>query len=159
MKHKRVNGEAHFAHIVRIQGIIVEHYGIINGKENHKSYLDKYAPFTFDEIAEKIGREFKDDLTECYAINFYKREHYGAWKAAIDLFEKVLPWTGNGIIGGGSFKHDKSSQYFFAVDVKLSIDLLLLIGEKLNITAPIEIVRQNGFEEQNDEDKLTIFLR
>ncbi|MCZ2130383.1 MAG: hypothetical protein LC109_08960 [Bacteroidia bacterium] len=159
LKHKLVDNEVHFAHIVRFKGVIVEHYGMLNGKENHKSYLDKYAPFTFDEIEEKIANKFNDDLTKCYAINFYKCEHRWAWKAATDKFGKVLPWTGNGKFGGGSFGQDESTQYFFAVDVQIAIDLLILIGKKFNVTAPIEIVRRNEFEEQKAENKLVIFTR
>lgn len=144
---------------MRFRGVIVEHYGIIDGKEKHNSYLDKYAPFTFDELKEKINKEYNENLTKCYAINFYKSEHRWAWKAAIDKFEKVLPWTGNGKFGGGSFGQEESSQYFFAVNVQLAIDLLMLIAGKFSVTAPIEIVKRNEFEEQKIEDKLIVFIR
>jgi hypothetical protein len=44
LRHKISNGEIHFAHIARYQGVIIEQYGIIGKQDTRKSYLMVIEP-------------------------------------------------------------------------------------------------------------------
>lgn len=157
--HKIIGDKVHFAHIMRFSGVIVEHYGVVGGNETIKSFLDEYAPFTFDKLELKIRDEFNDDLEKDYTINFYTWKSSSDWEDALTQFKQELLWSGNGYYGGGGWDEDESSEWFYAVNEKLALELLLSIGEKFSIKAPIEIVRHDEIEGKKKWSDTIIYKR
>lgn len=154
LKHKLTDGIIHYFHIARFEGVIVKHYGQINGNEKIETFLDEYAPFTYDELQKVIERAgYNRELGKCYSINFFESSHRWSWDNAIKKFKQKLVWTGNGVPGGGTFGAEESGQLFYAVDEKLALELLLSLRIEYQIKAPIEVVRQE------EDDTTTVILK
>ena len=159
LKFKEIEGDVHFYHLARYSGVIVKHKGALGGEETIETLLDEYAPFSFDALKEKIEAEYSADMKKCYSINFYNRKDYKVWKEALSEFEQKLIWTGNGTCGGDFYSKEKCGSSFYVVNEKLAIELLLQLGEKYTVVAPIEIVREEVIEGEDIYLNTTVYKR
>ena len=161
LHHKLINDEIHFYHLARVKGLLCVHSGIVAKKENLVVNLDKYAPFTFDKIQEmnqKDGYGNQCDIN--LIIKLYGWKNIDSWRDAFAEFELEIKWQGLGQKAGGSYGGDEQEEWFYLVDEKRAIKLLLNIGKRHETTGKIEVYRHNRkdfWDEQNNKDRKLIF--
>lgn len=143
--HKKIKNEIHFFHLVRKEGLLGYHKGIVGKKEDIEIKLDKHAPFTFDKIVEQQkekGFSYQYDIS--FTIRIKGEENIDSWREPIKVFEKELPWNGLGGVTGSSFGEKINEYWYYTVNEKLALNLLLNLGKKYNAFGKIRVFR-NGY--------------
>ncbi len=156
--HKCIEDKIHFYHLATVDGLLCIHTGIVGVQENIEVMLDKYAPFTYDSLEEKIKMEgygYKCDIS--FTIKFKGWNNINSWQDALNEFETELLWDGIGTKGGGSYGSEEREEWFYAVDEKRAIKMLLDLGKKHKASGNIEVYRNNSdndiFDEDNNKDE------
>jgi len=164
LHHKLIDGKIHFYHLARIDGLLCVHTGIIGGQEKLEVTLDVYAPFTYDNIEEKIENEgYGSQCDISFTIKFNGWDNIHSWQDALDEFETELLWNGIGTKGGGSYGGNEREEWFYAVDEELAMKLLLDLGEKYKAKGKIEVYRNNDnvnwFEDDDNKKDRTLIYK
>lgn len=163
LHHKRIDDKIHFYHLATVDGLLCVHTGIVGEQENLEVILDKYAPFTFDNLEEKIKNDGYGNHDISYTIKFNGWNNIHSWQEALNEFETELLWNGIGTKGGGSYRGEKREEWFYVVDEKLTMKLLLGLGKKYNATGKIEIYRNNDnknwFEDDDNKKNRTLIYK
>ncbi|MDX1903021.1 MAG: hypothetical protein SFU27_02585 [Thermonemataceae bacterium] len=158
LHHKRVDDKIHFYHLATVDGLLCIHTGIVGGQEKLEVKLDNYAPFTYESLEEKIKMEgygSKCDIS--FTIKFKGWDNIHSWQDTLDEFETELLWNGLGTKGGGSYGGEEREEWFYAVDEKLTMKLLIDLGKKHKASGKIEVYRNNTdndiFDDGENDDK------
>lgn len=159
--HKRIDGKLHFYHLARVEGLLCVHTGIVGEQENIEVKLDEYAPFTYDNLEEKINNEeYGSQYDKSFTIKFKGWKNMDSWQDALEKFETELKWQGLGQKGGGYDTEKESEEWFYAVDEELAIKLLLDLGKQHNAKGKMEVYRNNDdidwFEDDDDKKNRTL---
>lgn len=156
LQHKRIDGETHFIHIATVDGLLCVHSGIVGGQENLEVTLDKYAPFTYNSLEEKIEKDgYGNQWDISFVIKFNGWENINSWSEALAEFEIELMWQGLGQKDGGIYDDDKREEWFCSVNEELAMKLLLDLGKKYDAKGKIEIYREIDVMDilENDDNK------
>lgn len=154
LHHKRIGDKIHFYHLATVDGLLCIHTGIVGGQENLEVKLDKYAPFTFDNLEEKIKKEgYGNQCDISFSIKFNGWNNINSWSDALADFEIELLWQGLGQKGGGSYAGEEREEWFYSVDEELALNLLLDLGKKYKAKGKIEVYRNNDDNGIFDDDE------
>lgn len=150
LRHRLFDGEIHFYHLARVDGLLCVHTGIVGMQENLEVTLDKYAPFTYSTLKNEIEKEgYGNKCGINYIIKLNGWDSIHSWQDALSEFGTELLWNGIGVNGYYFYRGDERQEWFYAVDEKLAMKLLLDLGKKYNATGIIEVYRNVN---NNNED-------
>lgn len=159
LHHKLIDGKIHFYHIARVDGLLCVHKGIVGGQENLEVKLDEYAPFTYDNLEEKIEKDgYGNQCDISFTIKFNGWNNINSWSDALAEFETELLWSGIGTKDGGSYVNGEREEWFYAVDEELTMKLLLDLGKKHNATGKIEVYRNDDSDNEDEESRNEILI-
>ena len=156
--HKRIDDKIHFYHLATVDGLLCVHTGVVGGQENLEVTLDEYAPFTYDNLEEKIKKDgYGNQCDISFTIKFNGWENINSWSDALADFEIELLWQGLGQKGGGIYDGGKREEWFYSVDEELTVKLLLYLGKKHKAKGKIEVYRTHNdndiFDDSEDKDE------
>lgn len=151
MQHKRVGDKVRFFHIFRNEGLLGIHEGEVGGEENLEVRLDKYAPFTYDDLKAKADQEgyswidketMRVDVPETNDKKEALRIDY-----VLNEFAKELFWKGIGEhrLDMGGIR----SEYFEVVDKNEARKLLSRLLNKHGLEGKLELVCETGDDRLN----------
>jgi len=153
LHHKRIDDKIHFYHLATVDGLLCVHTGIVGEQENLAVTLDKYAPFTYDNLEKKVEKDgYGNQCDISFTIKFNGWNNINSWSDALAEFETELLWSGLGTKGGGSYDDGEREEWFYAVDEELAMKLLLDLGKKYKAEGKIEVYRNYAEIDEFDED-------
>ena len=158
LHHKLIDNKIHFYHLATVDGLLCIHTGQIGGQESLEVTLDEYAPFTYDNLVEKIEKEgYGNQCDKSFTIKFNGWNNIHSWQEVLTEFELELLWQGIGTKGGGSYGGDEREEWFYAVDEPLAMKLLIDLGKKYKATGKIEVYRNDDNEKEESRNEILVY--
>lgn len=149
LKHKCINGKINFYHLATIEGLLCIHTGLVGEHEKIKVKLDKYAPFTYDNLVKKIKNAgYGNQCNIGFIIHVKGCSSINNWREALDEYVEELKWQGIGKQTALMHSKEELKLYFYSVNQNLALGLLSGLSEKYKIKSKIDVYRCD------DDDKI-----
>jgi hypothetical protein len=148
--HKLIEGKFYFYHIAVLDGLLCIQNGQVDGFYKLELRLDKFAPFTFDELIRKITKEgYALHSNDRYSIQFKGFDSFDNWSPALEEFEKELLWNGIGQLGCESFDDlGVYEKYFYTVNQELALNIIIESAKKYGLKGNMKVVKNEVLYKQ-----------
>lgn len=142
--HKKIDGNIHYFRLLRFQGIIVKHIGIVGTLGTVDSSLDEYATFTFEKLEKQLKAEgYHDNFNKDYIVYFRSHRYEDAWSDGLEVLYSLIEWYGVGEKGGGRWGERIAEHWLRIVDEDLFLKYVRFIRSYFKIKLSMEIYKYN----------------